>query len=287
MVGLAKELEGEPFHLVASYNQRGDGKVALHEIFENGLSLTSRNVSATLHARHPGVKGTGYVPYYMVFDRHGDLAHHHQGGPYHGGDGEAVLERVREMLKDAPRIYVGKEPFATHEKLAKEISEGKKLGRSLEKLQRAVADSPDDPELKRLVEAVERHGRNALRRFERDVATRSKGAIKDLSALARAYGKTPWGTKLVERAEALEGKGVAKAHNTSAKLLTKALAGWERLAPVRGNGGQVRNPADGRFRKNNEELLKSVTGLLERVVEEHGELPAGKEAKRLLAVIRG
>ena len=77
LVGLASELEGQPFHLVASFNQSGGARKALHEIFQNGLPVTSSNVSATLSARHPDVTGITYVSYYIVFDKHGDLAYHH------------------------------------------------------------------------------------------------------------------------------------------------------------------------------------------------------------------
>ena len=83
LVGLARELEGSPFHLIASHNQRGDDASARHEIFQNGLDPLTSNVSVVKAANHSWVTGTGYVPYYMVFDHHGDLVHHHQGGPYH------------------------------------------------------------------------------------------------------------------------------------------------------------------------------------------------------------
>ncbi len=286
MASLAKELEGQPFHLIASYNQGGTDETALHEVFQNGVPWTTPNVSATMHARHPGVQGTGYVPYYIVFDHHGDLVYHHQGGPYHGGDGKAVLDRVRQMLRAVPRIYVGKDSYTTHEKLAKSIASGKKLGSSLKSLAKALEDAPDDSELQRLVAAVERHATRQLRRHEQDLATQAKRAIKSLSAPAKEYRGTSWGNALVARSEELSDKETRKASEAAAKSLAKILGGWESLATVKGNGGAVRNPADRSFRAKNQEAIDRIAARLEQLVNEHGEVPAGKEAKRLLAVLR-
>lgn len=286
LVGLANELEGQPFHLIASYNQRGDARAALHEVFQNGVPLGTANVSATYQARHPGVRGTGYVPYYMVFDHHGDLAYHHQGGPYHGGDGKAVLDRVRDMLKNVPKVYVGKKPYTAHEKLAQKIAEGKKLGSALKSLAKALEEAPEDPELQRLVAAVERHAQGLVRRFDRDVTTQAKQALKSLTASAKEYQGTPWGQDLVRYADQAGAKETRKAHESAAKLFAKALAGWEQLATVRGNGGGVRNPQDKGFRSANEAMLTRITALLEQVSTEHAQQPAGRHAKELLKVMQ-
>lgn len=196
LVGLASELEGKNFHLVASFNQGGTPQKALHEIFQNGLSIAPPNVSATMSARHPKVSGIKYVPYYLVFDHHGDLVDHHQGGLYHGGDGKKVLGRVRALLDAVPSIYVGKAPYETHKKLASQISGGKKLSASLRKLAKAFEKTPDDPELARLIAAVERHARTEKASLENDLATNPKGAFKKLDKLSKAYSGTPWGSTL-------------------------------------------------------------------------------------------
>lgn len=285
LASLAKELEGQPFHLIASFNQNGTEEIALHELFQNGVPLTTTNVSATMQARHPGVRGTGYVPYYLVFDHHGDLVYHHQGGPYHGGDGKAVLDRVRKMLREVPRIYVGKALYTTHEKLAKSIASGKKLGRALKTLTQAIEETPDDPELKRLVAAVERHASEQQRHFERKLATQAKPALKGLMALAKEFRGTPWGGELVQRAEELAGKDRRKENESAAKKLAKILQAWDHLPTTRGNGGAVRNPVDPAFRSQNEAILKQIASRLESLAKEHGETPAGMRAKQLLAAV--
>ena len=285
LVGLASELEGKNFHLVASYNQRGSQEKALHEIFQNGLSVAPPNVSATMSARHPKVQGIKYVPYYIVFDHHGDLVYHHQGGPYHGGDGKDVLARVRTMLKEVPAIYVGKEPFETHKRLADEISRGKKLGASLKKLAKALEAAPDDPELARLVAAIERHARNERASIESDLATNPKGAFKALDLLEKAYAETAWGSDIKELAAQYEAKSVRKASEVAAKELNSIVAGWQKLPAVRGNGGQVRNPLDERFRTQNAAHLDELKKALGSLTEDAKYLPAGARAAALLGLL--
>lgn len=281
LVGLAGELEGEPFHLVASYNQSGDSRRALHEIFQNGLPVTAGNVSATLSARHPDVTGITYVPYYLVFDQHGELAYHHQGGPYHGGDDTAVLERVRSMIAKLPAVYVGKEPYSSERRLADAISKGTRLGSSLPQLAKAVEARPQDEELKRLVEYVEHHAGRALRRFETRAATDPKGAIQELTELARAYEGTPWGASLVALAATAGDRDQKKRYNDSSKLLNRFLKSFEALQTVRGNGGQVLNPTDADFVKTNRRKLEGLKDLLVELRDRYGDTPAGKLGARI------
>ena len=96
MVSLANELEGKPFHLIASHCQAWGGDTALDAIKKDGwndkmenltvMSLTQFNVPAK------------YVPYYIIFDENGKLIHHNMGGPFHGGDG---LEKYQELTRAA------------------------------------------------------------------------------------------------------------------------------------------------------------------------------------------
>ena len=80
LVSLAKRLEGRPFHLVAAHNQNDTKENVVAYMKSNGLSDDTTNLTVTSRGRHSKVKGNGYVPYYMVFDHHGDLAHHHMCG---------------------------------------------------------------------------------------------------------------------------------------------------------------------------------------------------------------
>ncbi|MEM7165163.1 MAG: hypothetical protein AAF581_06835 [Planctomycetota bacterium] len=286
LVGLANELEGKPFHLIASYNQRGTAKTALHEAFENGVDPLGANVTATLQSRHPGVTGIRYVPYYLVFDHHGDLVYHHQGGPYHGGDRKAVLQRVRKMLTAVPAIYVGKAAYSTHAALARKIESGKQLGKQLEALGKELAASPDDAELARLVEAVERNAGNAVAAFQREVPRNSKAALQALGKVAKAYEGTPWGAQLLAAAKAAADRGSGKRHATASKKLQSARSLWGKLQAFKGNGSQVRNPIDKNFRSANDAALKELRPLLTALATEYPELPAGQVASRWLQLLK-
>ena len=156
MASLAKELQGERFHLIASHNQSGSAEAALHEIFQNGLDVLADNVTVTKFTNHPGVQGTGYVPYYMVFDEHGQLAYHHQGGPYHGGDGSAVLDRVRGMVKQLPKVILDPQQGGTDHPIAKQLRSDPSFAKGARALAKALQETPSDAHLRGLEEVLER-----------------------------------------------------------------------------------------------------------------------------------
>ena len=285
LVGLAKELENQAFHLVASHNQSGSEEAAKHEIFQNGLDPLTTNVTVSKQARHPGVKGTGYVPYYLVFDQHGDLAYHHQGGPYHGGDGTAVLDRVRGMLKELPVVYVGKEPFERFEKLASELRKGRKLQRSFATLAAALKVTPEDAELARLASAVERHRDRTLARAATRMALDPGAALKELREAAKHFAHTPWSEPLDAAVANYQDRGVSRANEEAAKQLRGILKRLEKLERVAGNGGKVLNPLDARFRSENERGLKQLVESLRELREEFPSSPAAGRAAELLALL--
>ena len=78
-------MEGKPFHLLAAHCQHGEQATVVGYIRGHGLSADTPNLTVSSFGGHPGVKGNGYVPYYMVFDHRGDLRYHHMCGNYHGG----------------------------------------------------------------------------------------------------------------------------------------------------------------------------------------------------------
>jgi hypothetical protein len=105
MVGLASKLEDEPFHLIASYCQRGPKQTALESLKAEGWDEKKlKNVTvhyATMYpALSPKIK---YVPYYLIFDHTGKLRYHHMAGPYHGGNGDKYREQVMKLLKEVPK----------------------------------------------------------------------------------------------------------------------------------------------------------------------------------------
>ena len=144
MVSLARRLEGKPFHLVASHCQAVSNKrETISYVKANGMSAFSPNMTITSNGNHPDVKGNGFVPYYIMFDHTGKLHYHHMCGSYHGGDGNRFIEIVDELVKKAPAIYLGKEPFQKIAPLAEQVAKGKGLGASMKKIDGALAGDPD------------------------------------------------------------------------------------------------------------------------------------------------
>ena len=115
---MARRLEGKPFHLVATHRQRDTKENVVAYVKSKGLSADTPNMTVSSFGGHPKVKGNGYVPYYMVFDHHGDLVHHHMCGDYHGGDGLKMIDLVDQLLADVPAMYLGKQPFTAVKRLA-------------------------------------------------------------------------------------------------------------------------------------------------------------------------
>ncbi len=103
LVDLAKELEGKPFHLIASHCQSWGGDTALKKLQEEGWNEQMKNV--TVMSRTTFDVPARYVPYYIIFDESGKLIHHNMGGPFHGGDG---IEKYRELTRAAVAKTAGK-----------------------------------------------------------------------------------------------------------------------------------------------------------------------------------
>ena len=159
MVSLAKELEGKPFHLLATHCQNNNTREGVVKYIRGkGLPSTSRNVTVSSMGGHPKVKGNGFVPYYMVFNQHGELEHHHMCGSYHGGDGLKMIEIVQGLLKNAQVIYLGKEPFKAIPKLAAQVAKKKKLAAAVKKIETDLAGESGREqrvELERLLAAIQ------------------------------------------------------------------------------------------------------------------------------------
>ncbi|MGJ8726338.1 MAG: hypothetical protein ACSHYB_17450 [Roseibacillus sp.] len=101
MVGLAKSLKEQPFHLIASYCQSGSKDSALALLKKNGWSKEIKNLSVMRFTDFEKAP-VEYVPYYLIFDHTGKLRYNHMAGPYHGGDGDKYQKLVKELLKEVP-----------------------------------------------------------------------------------------------------------------------------------------------------------------------------------------
>ena len=102
MVSLAKSLKEQPFHLVASYCQRGSKDSALGLLKRHGWTKDLKNISVMGFTDFPKAP-VEYVPYYLIFDHTGKLRYNHMAGPYHGGDGNNYQKLVKKLLKEAPK----------------------------------------------------------------------------------------------------------------------------------------------------------------------------------------
>ena len=194
LVSLAKRLEGKPFHLVASHCQRDTQENVVNYIKSKGLSADTPNCTVTSQGRHPKVQGNGYVPYYMVFNQHGELVHHHMCGDYHGGDGLKMIEIVDELLKSVPAIYLGKETFVAVPKLAKQVGAKKNLPAALKEIENRRAGEPgrgELGELDRLTAAIQDYRARMLAEADKLMAENPPEVVPALSALQKDFKGTP------------------------------------------------------------------------------------------------
>lgn len=252
VVGLAKELEGRPFHLILSHNQRGNGEAALDEAFENGLGLFPSNVTVTKFCQHPGVEGTGYVPYYALFGPDGSLVDHHQGGPYHGGNGEEVLDTIRERVDALPAIYLGETGYEEHASLARAVESGKDRAKALRSLEAALDEAPDSTELKRMAKWVSRSLRRTSIKTTMGAVRDPKATFRGLQALRKDLEGTRWST-------VSDGAiNPSDEQKKAARAFSKVEKRWLSLKTRRGNGGDVRNPRSAKFREENARSLVAI-----------------------------
>lgn len=228
---MAKELEGKPFHLLATHCQKNTRANVVNYIQGKGLESTSPNVSITSFGGHPKVHGNGFVPYYMVFNQHGELVHHHMCGSYHGGDGLKMIEIVNKLLKEAQVIYLGKEPFTVIPKLAAQVARKKKLAAAVKRIETELEGQPDRArraELQRLHDAVQAWHDRTFDGIVKLDGTNPPAVIPSMKRLAKDLKGTKMGGHSARNLAALQKnpdktairlfKGLQKARKALAKL---------------------------------------------------------------------
>ncbi len=102
MVSLAKSLKDEPFHMIASYCQRGTKESTLASLARHGWKKDLENTSVMFQSTFPKAP-IKYVPYYLIFDHTGKLRYNHMAGRFHGGDGDTYQKLVKKLLKEVPK----------------------------------------------------------------------------------------------------------------------------------------------------------------------------------------
>lgn len=286
LVGLARRLEGTPFHLIASHCQQGTQAEVVAYVKSKGLAADTPNVTVTQQGRHPGVKGNGYVPYYMVFDHTGRLAHHHMCGDYHGGDGLAMIEWVDKLLAATPAIYLGPAPFEHESALAAQVAGKKNLKAAHAAIQAKLAAPETDAaarvELERLSTALTDYRDRMLASAAGLLATRPADAAPALKDLARELK----GTTLAEAVEARIAEYAASADVKEAIAVEKKFAKIVRTL-------EKRDPCKECERKGLDALVPGCAtcraeagSALEKALEKLDELAVAHEALPIAATIR-
>lgn len=223
LASLASELEGRPFHVIASHNQNGTKDEVLSYARSKGIEDSSKNFTVTKSGRHPHVKGNGYVPYYMVFDHRGKLVRDHMCGDYHGGDGLKFIETVKSALDAAPSIYLGEEPFELLRVEADKIRAKKDLGKVVASLEGMAASDETSPgsreEADRLLEAIQKYMQNQLQTASQLEATSPAEVLPLLSGLSRELAGSQIGETASARYKAAKkDKGIKEAIKAAAGL---------------------------------------------------------------------
>lgn len=270
LVSLAKRLEGKPFHLVAAHCQRDSQDNVVAYLKSQGLAADAPNVTVTSFGGHPKVKGNGYVPYYIVFDHHGKMVHHHMCGAYHGGDGLKMIEWVDKLLDAAPSIYLGKEPFTALPKLAKKVGD-KKLPAALREIDRERADeaTPADEkaELDRLHAAVTSYRDRMLKQADALVATNPGEVVPLLKDLQKEFVRTSLAGPVDEKLAAMRDSDELE---TAAKIYDRYERALKRLE---------KRPSD--------KARAKTADKLEKLIADHGDLPVAATIRAKIGELRG
>ncbi|MEE8106760.1 MAG: hypothetical protein V3T86_14605 [Planctomycetota bacterium] len=244
---------------MAAHNQNDTKENVVAYMKSNGLSDDTTNLTVTSRGRHSKVKGNGYVPYYMVFDQHGNLAHHHMCGDYHGGDGLKMIEWVDKLLKESGDIYLGAEPYEHAPKLAKQIASKKSLAAAVKKVETeraAGATGGRLSDLDRLYAALTTYRDGRLEGVARLLATKPDRVLKTLKVLDKEMKGTELGGPVAAKLLEMSKSADLKAAIGVAKTFEKAKKRFEER-PTAGN-------------------LKKTRTKLEKLVAGHPNLPITK-----------
>ena len=268
---MAKELEGKPFHLLATHCQKNSRANVIKYIKGKGLAPTSPNVTVTSFGGHPKVKGNGYVPYYMVFDQHGELAHHHMCGGYHGGDGLKMIEWVKKLLKDAPEIYLGKDPFTVIRKLAAQVAKKKKLAAAVKRIETELAGEPGRErraELQRLHDAVKAWHDTRFDHIVKLSATNPPQVVPAMKQLAKDLKGTKLGEHSARNLSSLQKDAGLKTAIRLFKSFQKTVKAVDKL----------KDPSP--------TALKRHAKRLEKLIEGHENAPVSKTIREYIESLR-
>ena len=290
LVSLARRLEGRPFHLIASHCQAGTKEEVVGYIKSKKLAPDTPNMTVTKQGRHPGVKGNGYVPYYMVFDHKGQLAHHHMCGDYHGGDGLAMIEWVDKLLAQTPAIYLGEDPFRVEAALADQVGKKKNLKGALatieKKLQAPDAGEAGEAELKRLQAAITDYRDRMLASADTLLRSKPSETLPALKVLSKEFGGTSLAEPIDARIAELTGSKDFKDALAIEKKLAKIVRSMEKRKPCKGckrKGLDGLNAGCSTCRTASKAVIEKTLKKLDALIEGKEHLSISKAVERYAA----
>lgn len=286
LVSLAGRLEGQPFHLLAAYRQRQPKEEVVAYARSQGIRADAPNFTITGRGGHPQVQGNGYVPYYMVFDHTGNLAHHHMCGAYHGGDGLAMIEWVDKLLEATPAIWLGEKPFEEHADLAERVSSGKQTAKAVAELELAL-DQGGGAELERIHAGLVRFRDRGLARADALLATQPSEVLASLGALVDTLGAdTALAAPVIaHRAKLSDGEGLKTAIGVARELakLEKSLSKLKPCKTCKREGHKAHVSGCETCSDDNSRRLAGLRKKATELLGRSSELPIGSRVEGFLA----
>ena len=267
LVGLASRHAGKPFHLIASHCQDTSSQEKVIDFLrDHGMSAAQANFTITKNGKHPDIRGkrteagVQLMPYYIIFDHTGKLVAHHMCGHYHEGDGWKMIDIVDSLLKQAPEIYLGPEPFDKTDQLARQVSAAKSLGPALKKIESRLATSADEKtraELERLQALTRRYRDRQLTYIASLETLAPRQVLPALKALARAFKGTSLAPEVDDRLKEMSASKQLKASVAMEKNFRKIVKSYESVKP----------------KKRTDALIDKTTEKLEKLIEDGDDLP--------------
>ncbi len=290
---MAREMEGRPFHLILSHCQNQPREAVVSRIRGLGLVEDGANFTVTSFGRHPRIPGSGYIPYYAVFDHEGKLVKAHMGGDYHGGDGLAFMDAVRQAVDRVPALYLGAEPFAELSGLAGRIQARRNLPGSVQELETLLAGDPSPgarAEGERIQSALARYVRNRREAAEKKIVSDPEGVVPDLRALAAEFEGTSLGAPIEERIGILRGDPALRQATSIGRAFHRIRDAVDALpacaACVRQGNRQFR-PGCEACRAAHGVRLRDFITQLRRLIRNHAELPISQAVEEYATRLEG
>lgn len=201
LIRASQDLADRPIHIILTYVEDRPKQQTIAYFAGLGLSAECPNITITKDGKHPKLKSKGYLPYYLVFDHHGRLAHHHMGGAYHRGDGRKMIDLLEELSREVPDFYFGTQPFVKITPLAERVAKRKKLAGAIREAEEMLDPPEGQPkpdavtkaELQRLLAVVARYRDRKLKSVELIYPSQPTKVLPMLAGLKREFRRTKLG----------------------------------------------------------------------------------------------